>query len=135
LLTLAAQFRANQSETLSHFNSCTREVVDGFAALAMKEEDAATATTAAAGAEGGQASMPAAGAAAEPAPVGITTREELELQFNRQLQCLRLLASSGPGNMKAAESLAASAASAIVSAAGEQAVQLVESHQTSLLMR
>jgi hypothetical protein len=62
-------------------------------------------------------------------------REELELQFKRQLQRLRLLASSGPGNLKAAEGLASSAAEAIISAAGEQAMQLVELHQTSLLMR
>ena len=54
---------------------------------------------------------------------------------SRQVEVLKALAATGPGNLRAAENVAASVASSLIRAAGERTVDLLQLHQSAVEKR
>lgn len=129
-MVIAAQFRLNQGETREFFYKTVRQTVNSFVTAALAEEEdreAQQQEEQESGRGGGGADE---GNSSSSAVVGAARRAQAEL--NHQLEVLRALAATGPGNIRAAESVAASVASAMIRAAGERTVDLMRLHQTDV---
>lgn len=64
-----------------------------------------------------------------------TESDAADEAWQQHLSVLRTLAAAGPGNVRAAEAIAASAASAVIRAAGERTGDLLQLHQTAVEKR
>lgn len=113
LLDIAKEFRVNQAESREFFYKTLRQAVAEFVAWAAAEEERA--------------------AVKDDADMGSEAQESesAEEGWLHQLTVLRALAAAGPGNVRAAEGLAASVASAVIRAAGERGAGLLQLHQTA----
>ena len=118
LLIVAGQFRVNQSETRQFFYKTVRQSVNNFVAM-----------TVAHGEEEEEREQHGS------AHANVEANVSASIFYEDQLDVLRALASTGPGNIRAAENVAASVASALIRAAGERTVDLLHMHQTALEKR
>lgn len=112
-MDIAREFRVSQAETREFFYKTIRQTVVEFVSWTAAEEERV--------------------AAADDAD-DLSTRHESEAAeegWLHQLAVLRALAAAGPGNVRAAEGLAASVASAVIRAAGERGAGLLQLHQTA----
>lgn len=125
---IAGQFRLNQGETREFFYKTVRQTVNNFVSAALAEDEergiaeaevGATEDDGAAGNSGNRKGRDAG-----------ASRAQAEL--SHQLEVLRALAATGPGNIRAAEGVAASVASALIRAAGERTMDLMQLHQIAV---
>jgi hypothetical protein len=123
LLIVTGQFRSNQGETREFFYKTVRQTVGSFVAMVAAEEDRRERQ----GSQGAEYDE----AADSDAQAGAVADEA----WQHHLSVLRTLAAAGPGNVRAAEAIAASAASAVIRAAGERTGDLLQLHQTAVEKR
>ena len=72
----------------------------------------------------------------EALEAGASEEQLLEAaRYDSQLEVLRALASTGPGNIRSAENVATSIAGALIRAAGERTVDLLQLHQSAVEAR
>jgi hypothetical protein len=117
LLIVTGQFRSNQGETREFFYKTVRQAVGSFVAMVAAEEDRRERQSSV-----GEDEVADGDAAGDEA-------------WQQHLSVLRTLAAAGPGNIRAAEAIAASAASAVIRAAGERTGDLLQLHQTAVEKR
>jgi hypothetical protein len=110
---LSKEFRANQGETREFFFKTVRLTVSEFVSWASDQDGRGSQPES----EGGYSQQEGGGGAEEG--------------WQHHLVVLRGLAAAGPGNIRAAESVAASLASAMIRAAGERSAELLTLHQTA----
>lgn len=124
LLIAAGKFRVNQGEAKEFFYKTVRQTVAAFVngTITAEEEEAERVRALS---DDGSDGRRYRGTSGED-PLG---------EYKVQLDVLRALAATGPGNLRAAENVAASVSSALIRAAGERTVDLLQLHQSAVEKR
>jgi len=154
LLALTATFRSNQNDTLSYFYASLREAVNTFGEKAAANADADAAAATVPNTEVAPAKSSSLAESSTPVATGTHTsgsslnapaaaaihqlmhqQEEARLRHLGCLKAVRALASSGAGNLQAAKQLSVSVADAVITAAGEHTIDLLETKQTAELKK
>jgi len=124
LLIAAGKFRVNQGEAKEFFYKTVRQTVQSFVAGAIAAEEDAAERERALSDDGSDGRRYRGTGGVDPLD-----------EYRGQVEVLRALAATGPGNLRAAENVAASVASSLIRAAGERTVDLLQLHQSAVEKR
>ena len=121
---MTGQFRINQAEVRGFFYKTIRQTVSSFVAATVAAEER-------------ESARELYGEEDEEANAADGDRQGAvdDSSWRHHLTVLRALASTSPSNVRAAEGVAASAASAVIQAVGERTVDLLQLHQSALEKR